>query len=577
MFNTLRGKLIINSISLLAIVIITLTILFYTYEYNNLVEIAFDRSLEVNKLQAEYLGRDLDIHMKQLIFISENEKVKELDMPIIMNNLTNLINNENFHFHNSFFINENGYFKTPSGETGFSSSPDYKKLKNKEVNYIITQPLIGIARSTPSIVFACTIPSKDKFVGALGGSLKLNELTQMISNNIVFENSYGFIFNSQGLVVAHPEPKHSMTSNMKDLESIGYIGINDIWVASQNKKSGYGEYYDSFLDEEKILTYYEIPNSPGWKLAITTFKDDIYQPIKRLKLQLINISIIVTMATIVLAWIYSNRLIKPLLKLTKTVENSKENNILLIDEKYSLYEIDLLIEAYNKMGKSLSEYTHKLEDKVQERTEELNRINKILNERNKLLENKNTQLYTLATTDKLTGLLNRAHINDLIKKTIESVKLGESISFSILFLDLDNFKYYNDTFGHDIGDEILIYISNLFKSSLRSTDVIGRYGGDEFVIILKDSSYTISQTVASKLEQEIKKLDGYKEKLKASLNIDDLTIPKNKILGISVGIEYYDKNSNMDLDEMIKQADIKMYKIKKEKKNDNLNQEDFYE
>lgn len=573
MLKTLKGKLIINSISLLSITIIILSLLFYTYEYNNLYEIAFKRSLEINKLQAQYLGQEINIHMKQLISLSQNKKIKisdnKLNYKIIMNHLNNLIENEAFHFHNTFFIDKNSYFKTPSGETGLSSNSYFKTLKNKDVNYIISQPLIGGARKIPSIVFASAINYKDSFLGALGGAIKLNKLTQIISKNIVYENSYGWIFNKKGLIVAHPDPKHSMKSNMNDLESNGYIGINKIWTLSQNKKSGYGQYYDSILEKEKILTYYEIPYSPGWKLAITTFKDDIYKPMKRLKIHLLNISIIVIISGVILTWIYSNKLIQPLLNLTKIVENSDKNNILLIEEKYSIYEIDLLIEAYNKMGKSLSDYTHKLEDKVQERTEQLNKINKILNERNKLLENQNTQLYTLATTDKLTGLLNRAHINNHIKKAIESVELGESVGFSILFLDLDNFKYYNDAFGHDIGDQILIDISNLFKSSLRSTDIIGRYGGDEFIIILKDSSYKVAQTVASKLEQEIRKLDGYKEKLKASLNIDDLTIPQNKILGISIGIEYYDKNSDMDLDKMIKQADIKMYKIKKEKKNRN--------
>lgn len=90
------------------------------------------------------------------------------------------------------------------------------------------------------------------------------------------------------------------------------------------------------------------------------------------------------------------------------------------------------------------------------------------------------ELKSLALTDQLTGLPNRRYIDSFLQSKVnEYFTLG--LPFGVLFMDIDKFKNFNDTYGHDIGDEVLKVIASTFKSNVRITDLIGRWGGEEFI------------------------------------------------------------------------------------------------
>ncbi|MEH7246142.1 diguanylate cyclase [Neobacillus niacini] len=96
-----------------------------------------------------------------------------------------------------------------------------------------------------------------------------------------------------------------------------------------------------------------------------------------------------------------------------------------------------------------------------------------------------SELESLAFFDSLTGIRNRRSFHDLLELSIETaVKNGEQLA--LLYMDLDNFKDVNDTFGHDMGDELLKQIANRLINNVRENSVLGRIGGDEFLILLKD-------------------------------------------------------------------------------------------
>ena len=108
----------------------------------------------------------------------------------------------------------------------------------------------------------------------------------------------------------------------------------------------------------------------------------------------------------------------------------------------------------------------------------------------------------LSITDGLTGLNNRRSFNINLAKEIERAKRsGEPLS--LLLFDIDNFKNYNDSNGHQAGDKLLQELSNLLKREIRSTDICARYGGEEFVVILPETSVIGSEQVAEKLRQVI--------------------------------------------------------------------------
>lgn len=108
----------------------------------------------------------------------------------------------------------------------------------------------------------------------------------------------------------------------------------------------------------------------------------------------------------------------------------------------------------------------------------------------------------LSIRDKLTGLYNRLKIDEILLDEIEKFHT-QSVPFSVILLDLDDFKSVNDTYGHDIGDYVLKEISNVVKSSVREKDFVGRWGGEEFVVVCSQTSLEATKIVAETIRRKI--------------------------------------------------------------------------
>jgi diguanylate cyclase (GGDEF)-like protein len=106
-----------------------------------------------------------------------------------------------------------------------------------------------------------------------------------------------------------------------------------------------------------------------------------------------------------------------------------------------------------------------------------------------------------AYKDKLTGLYNRLKFDEEIEMKFFEYHINSRL-FSIMIIDIDHFKYVNDTFGHDKGDEVLKDLAHVLKDTLRSSDFISRWGGEEFVVII-DSKIELATEIANKIIQAI--------------------------------------------------------------------------
>lgn len=115
-------------------------------------------------------------------------------------------------------------------------------------------------------------------------------------------------------------------------------------------------------------------------------------------------------------------------------------------------------------------------------------------------ESLEVELQRQATTDPLTGLYNRRQYELLFHRERErSRRLGTQLSLCVL--DLDHFKQINDTHGHDVGDEVLRHVAALFGQALRQTDIIGRFGGEEFILLLPETSLAQAANLVDRLRQ----------------------------------------------------------------------------
>ncbi len=205
-------------------------------------------------------------------------------------------------------------------------------------------------------------------------------------------------------------------------------------------------------------------------------------------------------------------------------------------------EIGELAAGLDAMAQRIEDHTLGLEQLVTERTHELQEANA------KLLE-ANHQLERLARTDSLTGLYNRRHVVDQLQFEIRRGSRSPH-QFTLLMIDVDHFKHYNDAHGHSAGDEMLMCLAALFQQSLRATDVIARYGGEEFVVLLLDTGPDEGVATARKLQQIVA----------ASPRPRAETQPMGK-LTISIGVAFYPQDAE-DARTLIDAADEALYRSK---------------
>ena len=176
----------------------------------------------------------------------------------------------------------------------------------------------------------------------------------------------------------------------------------------------------------------------------------------------------------------------------------------------------------------------------------------------KLIQQMNGQLSDMAVTDLLTGLYNRQGFEKLMLEAEQK----DDINHVILYLDLDNFKYYNDTFGHELGDYVLIRFAEVLKDVVGDSGYAVRYGGDEFVLVLNKKDKNFAKSVAQNILQMI--VQCVNPDVQNKIGIENI-VPKEKILTCSIGICECEEYSSIT--EALNNADKALYCVKKSTKN----------
>ena len=175
----------------------------------------------------------------------------------------------------------------------------------------------------------------------------------------------------------------------------------------------------------------------------------------------------------------------------------------------------------------------------------------------------NTKLYMSAVTDQLTGCYNREGFYrklDALLKEIAGEKRKPKLG--VMFIDLDNFKHYNDTYGHDVGDFVLIKMADIFTEVCGKDGFVCRYGGDEFLIFLYTDDRDIFKEKAERIYQIIDEADGFSAEISEKLG-QSFSIDKQHQISCSIGIAAGDHIcTENDMTEMIKRADDLLYSIK---------------
>jgi diguanylate cyclase (GGDEF)-like protein len=189
-----------------------------------------------------------------------------------------------------------------------------------------------------------------------------------------------------------------------------------------------------------------------------------------------------------------------------------------------------------------------LERRIIKRTAQLEAANKELEKEITARKRMEGMLRSLALTDDLTGLYNRRGFLTLAKQQLKLAHRMES-GLSLVYLDLDGLKLVNDTFGHDEGSAALRKTAEILRETFRDSDIIARFGGDEFTVLVVQTSDHSPEIIASRLQEKMADYNAHRT--------------QRYELSLSVGIAYLDPRSPVPIEELIARADEKMYEHKR--------------
>jgi diguanylate cyclase (GGDEF)-like protein len=158
-----------------------------------------------------------------------------------------------------------------------------------------------------------------------------------------------------------------------------------------------------------------------------------------------------------------------------------------------------------------------------------------------------------ATTDALTGLRNRGWLDDVFDREVTRSE-RDQLPLCLIMIDVDNFKKYNDSYGHLAGDQVLIAVADAIRSTLRPNDLVARFGGEEIAVMLPETTLKNAKKIAERLRKNASRADPGR--------LEGTTLP-----GVTISLGIATRQPGYSLDMMIASADVAMYHAKRNGRN----------
>jgi diguanylate cyclase (GGDEF)-like protein len=200
------------------------------------------------------------------------------------------------------------------------------------------------------------------------------------------------------------------------------------------------------------------------------------------------------------------------------------------------YRLEEYSSKLRTQSEQLTALNQSLEEKVRERTRQLEAANRQLRE-------EKITLQITSITDGLTGVYNRTYTLERFEQEVSAAKRYRK-KLSVIMFDLDHFKRVNDFHGHQIGDSVLQRVAQIFHYTMRDSDLIGRYGGEEFLIVLPETDCSEAAHVAERIRKDVEAQEWSEPRLQVT---------------ISGGVAEY---SGGNAEQLIRRADSLMYQAK---------------
>jgi len=367
---------------------------------------------------------------------------------------------------------------------------------------LVTTPYLSTVGNLLVLISYPLLDSSGNYLGYVGGTIYLKEksiLNDLLGNHFHKDGSYIYVVDKNKKIIYHPSQKR-VGSYVENNEAINSV-VKSISGATQVTNS---------LGIEMLAGFSPITTTNWGVVAqrpVTATLSSLDDLMKRVVYRTLPLALF----TFFIIWLLANYISRPLRQLATTAKEMDSPN------------------AHTNLTEVNSWYFESKELK-QAMLKGLGLLNTQIN-----------QLKQDAATDPLTGAFNRRSLQLLLKQLEQ-----KNIPFSVLAIDIDHFKKVNDTFGHAAGDKALIELTQIMRQISRTEDLIARTGGEEFLLILPNTSSISAQTIAERLR-----------KLVAQTQLDPIGS-----IQVSIGIATLSANNNSS-DEVLNQADEALYQAKR--------------
>jgi len=611
---TLMNKIITLFVTYMVVVIFLFSCLIYIVEVRGVNQINEKYAYDVAILESNMVADWLSDHVTYLTSLGSLVSVDGLNIEKDIVGLKDVQLKNTQNYRQFFLVTPQKKYLDTFSQSSNMTDPLLEPLFSGEKSFVITSPELHPVLSEALFNILVPVIDDNQVVGILGATLTMNDLSTRLSEYKVFGSGFGWLMNEDLTVIAHPindlilkasilseealaevqnDSTNTLPKGIKSMNTLGYKGLEKIQKqvitevdnnGSNNSSNNSTSEPTSFENNTTVaranytdpdgykrkVTLVAVPTAENWYVAFTTFNDKLTTTTNTLLLYMAIGLLAVVIASVIASYLLANEITKPINQLVHTINLFIGGNRGVRASVKTNDEIGTLGKAFNGMADTIIQTTENVEELIQERTHMLADLNyqivvrnKELDTMNKELETTNTKLHSLATTDMLTGLQNRHELVRAMQILLDEVLKGDVPGFSVLFVDLDNFKYYNDTYSHEIGDFLLVEISKILKTNVRDLDLVARYGGDEFVILLKHGDFEISKMLSERIHSKILERNGFKKEIERKIGAEIMLLGKNK-LSCSIGIVNYNRTVDAKtVEDLLALADDTMYKAKK--------------
>lgn len=565
---SLLNKIMMAFVAYVMVMLIVFSVIVIMIDRGHVKNISDDYSLSIAQDKSKLVEKWLDERIKDVQLLSVTQEVQTLDAVTMVPLLREAAELNSQVYGRYFYINSDGVMTDTLGIEKTLVSDDYKSAMAGINVTVVTEVIEDSTFKQPTFNVMVPVVVNGSVKGILGSTILVSDLVDLVSKESVRETGHVWVVNKSGLIISHKDADLILGESLI-IEDEDESSVEKMLTAVYEMESGM-DVFKNDDGEKEYVTFDKIDGAPDWYVMVTLYKSTIYSTVGSLIGNMALLFVLLVILSGAVSYFLAKDITKPIESLINVTTKFTTGVKGIRAKIESKDEIGQLAQSFNNMADTIVAHTDNLEELIKERTQTLADLNyqivsrnKELGTMNEELEKTNNKLHELASTDMLTGLYNRHQFQRDLQTTIELVNAGKEENFALVFIDLDNFKYYNDTFSHEIGDFLLELVAGILKENVRDNDIVGRYGGDEFVILLRQGDYNVAKSIAERMHKAILDRDGFKTELRKKLHGEVKIMGKNK-LSSSIGIVNYMKSMNItDAEDLLAKADETMYKAKK--------------